>query len=306
MSMNKSMRGILAILMICMSCTFGCSRNDTTESSQIPSDTSAAQTKESSTGNITTSNSTSEPTSSAILSREIIASLGTGIRAEVLFAKVGLQAVEIIPGHYRFSIANDPTKLCDILIVDYFGSPVIQSGSILEKGTSRELFKPVPDVNTIDDSQFIINGKSVSAIHAIGEDELFSILGEPESQEITTVSAGDGMGKYKVNKLIYPGLLITWRQPEDTENTSQWFIIQITSTDSRFSTPRGLVVGMQYTEVMRLLGTGDFLLLPDDLPFPANMEVEKMDEANTGEFYVMNLQFNEGKLSAITISFTGP
>lgn len=245
-----------------------------------------------------------EPTPVAAISREVMAALGSGTQADIVWVTAGLLSILPSEGNYRFRIEGSTDQFCDVVIVERKGAHVIQQASFVDKKQSAVLFNPVPDKKAIKDFQIVVSGQNLG-LDQIDDADLLNLLGQPQTVKIETVS-DEERGQCKIKTATYQGLEIVLLQLAGTEHPSQWGVIRLTSTDPAYMTTRGLKIGMAYPEVLRLLGTGEFNIYPDDLPNPQRVEINKTDLANDGEYAEIYLLFSAGRLSSIELVLAGP
>ena len=230
--------------------------------------------------------------------------LGSGTQADILWVTAGLLSTLPSEGNYRFRIEGSTDQFCDIEIVERRGAHVIQQASFSDQKQTVVLFRPVPDKIAIKDFQIVVHGRNLG-LDQREEEDLQDLLGQPLTVKIETVT-DEERGKCRIKTAVYQGLQLVLLQLENTAQPARWGVIRLTSTVPAYTTPRGLKIGMSYPEVLRMLGTGEFNIYPDNLPNPQRVEINKMDLANDGEYAEAYLLFSAGRLSSIELVFAGP
>lgn len=205
------------------------------------------------------------------LSDSVISLLGSGFNAEPVFSLAGLPADSIVAGHYRFSVNGDKQVICDLQIIVTRGTPVIKTAIVSDAAGHKLIFSPVPDSKNINDYQIARNGKTIRLGSFWREDDLFDILGEPDA----TYRETDEISGITMLTCVYDGLTLELSQPKDPGDSGAWLLVAMTCSENGYTSPRGLQPGLSYREAINLLGTGDFIVCPDRLPFPTRLTICK-------------------------------
>jgi hypothetical protein len=237
------------------------------------------------------------------LPSDFISSLGTGVNDDFLLAELNLAPGALPAGLYRYGVADRPGVVCEIELADFHESTLVIRSAVLVEGAKRTtLFEPVPDQAGLADFQIVINGKGLG-LGPLTESALLDWNGPPLSTE-TIRMTDETRGEHWVKTLAYDGQLIRCIQLDGAADKNTWYVMLITSSSPATATPRGLRVGLGYREVIRLLGTGDFLLTPDAWLAPSIIRVEKW--SGDGETGQMDLTFEKGLLKTIQIDALEP
>ncbi|HBP38632.1 MAG TPA: hypothetical protein DD640_07820 [Clostridiales bacterium] len=243
-----------------------------------------------------------------ILPRSVIDALGTGCRADIVLAIAGLQASQILTGHYRFQVAEDENIICELQIVRHAGDLVIKTAIQSDASGHKLLFSPTPDPQVIDDFQMISSTLQLDVGEYHSESDLLKTFGMPlqvNNLVETADPATEQLVQHRVRTLCFLDLTIILRQDMEPEDYDSWLVREIIWTSAEYASPRGLAVGLTYDEVLDLLGTGDFNLYPDALPMPTNLVIRKEDSVNDGAQKQIDLLLRDGKTISIMIIYTG-
>ena len=212
---------------------------------------------------------------------------------------------EISAGRFRFSIAEDPGAICELQIVRHAGDFVLQTAFQSDAVGHKLLFSPRSDPIPINDFQMIYDTMIMDVGSYNQQSVLEQFFGVPQQIESSTASSIDTALQHRFMTLHYHDLTIVLRQPIESANPDYWLVNQISITSSEFVTPRGITVGLGYRDVLIILGTGEFSIIPDDLPRPTRLIIKKDDLANDGANKHMELTLKDDRVFMISIIYTG-
>lgn len=235
----------------------------------------------------------------------VIDSLGTGCKADIILLMVGLDPETADDGHYRFSVKEEPAVICELNIVRRAADLVILTGVLSDETGHRLLFSPTPDQLPIDDFM-MKSGDLVLDVGAYGQHSILSdALGEPIRTDTSAAESSAEAIPRHFRTLYYLNLTLDLWQAADDEYADHWLISQISCTSGKYATPRGLAVGLTYQEVLSLLGTGDFIIVPDQLPSPTRLTIKKIDPVNAGSDKAIELLIKNDQVTLISVSYLG-
>lgn len=227
----------------------------------------------------------------------VIRLLGSGFSASKVFLLAGLSTDSITAGHYRFSVNGNKQTICDLQIIVNNGTPVIKTAIISDAAGHKLMFSPVPDSRDINDYQVARNGKVISLGSFWREDTLVEVLGEP----LEILRRSDEVSGTISLTYVFDGLTLGFSQPNEAADPDNWLLNAITCSANDYASPRGLQPGLSYREVISLLGTGDFIVCPDQLPYPTRLTVCKTT-VNNGSH--IELTVENQIVTAITLSLS--
>jgi len=244
-----------------------------------------------------TSLSTHEQYIAGSLPKSVIGLLGSGFNASKVFLLAGLPADAITAGHYRFLVNGDDQAICDLQIIVNNGTPVIKTAIVSDTAGHKLMFSPVPDSRNINDYQIVCNGKAISLGSFWREEALVEVLGEP----LETIRRSDAISGITTLTCVFDGLALTFSQPGEPADPDSWLLIAMTCSADEYANPRGLQPGLSYRDAISLLGTGDFIVCPDQLPYPTRLTVCKTT-VNNGSH--IELTFENQIVTAVTLSLS--
>jgi hypothetical protein len=236
--------------------------------------------------NLSADLSSDDPQPSGSLPQTVINSLGTGFQADNILAMAGVQVSQTAAGHYRIYVTENREIICDLQVIEHAGIRILKTAIQNDITGHKLLFAPTPDSQVIDDFQ-LIAGNLILKTGASGlEANLLQDL----------------QGEYLVRTFSYRDLTVELTQKANTPASTVWQIGRITCTNANFISQRGLKTGLSYKAVLKMFGTGDFILRPDILPVPASLVIMKVDDVNSGITRQMELFFEDDIVSSISIS----
>jgi hypothetical protein len=252
--------------------------------------------------NLSADLSSDDPQPSGSLPQTVINSLGTGFQADNILAMAGVQVSQTAAGHYRIYVTENREIICDLQVIEHAGIRILKTAIQNDITGHKLLFAPTPDSQVIDDFQ-LIAGNLILKTGASGlEANLLQDLGKPLRTGTEIENSISGQGEYLVRTFSYRDLTVELTQKANTPASTVWQIGRITCTNANFISQRGLKTGLSYKAVLKMFGTGDFILRPDILPVPASLVIMKVDDVNSGITRQMELFFEDDIVSSISIS----
>lgn len=246
-----------------------------------------------------------------VISSQMVEALCTGIKANSFMREVGLPSDHITAGIYLFQINDGSGDICEVEIGWYRGridsTLITKSASLIKNDGNRILiFDSVLDSIPVNDFQFDIAGSIIKIGQMKSETELLALIGKPLKTQISENEA-EGFGEIRIKTLFYSELQIVLMQQTNSKDKNLWRIQTIICSDPNFSTPRGLKIGLDLDSVIKMIGTGEFLISFDALQDPINLTLEKWDNESDSLFWFeIDLTFNKNILSDIEIHTVDP
>lgn len=235
----------------------------------------------------------------------VIESLGSGYEADMILEMAGLNASTAETGQYRFLAREDQNVTLELKVVRQSGDLVILTAIQSDQSGHKLLFSPNPDAQPIDDFLIKSGDLNLDVGEYYQQSVLWTALGDPIRVDSSTEATAVETVQRRLKTLYYIDLTIDLWQPSDPEYPDIWLISQINCTNSGYISPRGLAVGLTYQEVLKMLGTGDFIIYPDRLPAPTRLLVTKNDPVNEGTDKQIELILKDGVVTLISIRYSG-